>query len=730
MELICLLCPSAISVYIYVKYYLKDKKIDLIFNYYVFSILINYLIMNFILYDVLKLKEAVYTTSFSQKYILLSSIVAIHIPILFNMLNKFIHKYLKIYLDFINKILDKFKNTINKVTHNKIYINITNYIKKNIENIISSIKFICLITLQFLFFDIIIRYIIHKDINFYQIYNLTPNLLTIAHGILIGVILSILPKKSSKFLTFIVYLFNLVLFITNYMLINIKSEAFTIYNFQIANEGFEYINFILKEINIFFIIIILLSVLLLIKTISTLKHIKSAFKTPYKIIILSISIIFFFGARYLSVAILEDYKNSDGWTDITYPKYYTENLINSRRNVSVLGLYEYTLKDIQNYFDSNSKGSIEEIEDTINNSEISYEENEMSGIFKNKNVIMIMMESIDNVIIDEETMPTLYKLRNEGWDFTKRYSQLNSGGSTIATEYTTLSGLFYTYNNKYDINNYNESIPSMFKNNNYITSSFHENYGVYYNRNQLHKSLGFDNRYFLKDMNIDFVSNEDSQFFNNEELYNLVVPQNTDNPFFSFIITISAHGPYVNRGLCTTNGIKDENECLRYLSKQTDDMLKTMLEKLEEDNILDDTVIILYSDHAAYSYNYTEEELKNTYQKIGNDYSIKNLPFIIYNSEITPTTFDDIIVNDVDFAPTIFNLFGIEYDPKYYVGTDIFANYHKNVCMFKDYSWYDGNIYSNNATKDEYFYETSNYVQERINFSNMLVEQNYYKKKN
>lgn len=513
------------------------------------------------------------------------------------------------------------------------------------------------------------------------------------------------------------------------MLINIKSEAFTIYNFQIANEGFEYINFILKEINVFFIIIILLSILLFIKTISTIKK-QSKYNISYKIIILFIGIIFFFGAKYFSINILEDYRTEDGWMDITYPKYYTENLINSRRNVSVLGLYEYTIKDINNYFNKDASGSIEEIEKTINNSELSYKENKMSGIFKNKNVIMIMMESIDNIIIDKETMPTLYKLRNEGWNFTKRYNQLNSGGSTIATEYTTLSGLFYTYNNKYDINNYNESIPSMFKQNNYTTASFHENFGIYYNRTQLHKSLGFDNSYFIKDMHIPYTPNEDSQFFSNDTLYDLIVPKNNNKPFFSFLITISAHGPYVNRGLCETNNINNEKECLKYLSKQTDDMLKTMLEQLEKDNLLKDTVIILYSDHAAYSYNYTEEELKNTYQKINNDYSIKNLPFIIYNSEITPTNFDNIIVNDIDFAPTIFNLFGIDYDPKYYVGTDVFADYHQNICIFKDYTWYDGNIYSNNANKDEYYYETSKYVQERINFSNMLVEHNYYKKKN
>ena len=146
--------------------------------------------------------------------------------------------------------------------------------------------------------------------------------------------------------------------------------------------------------------------------------------------------------------------------------------------------------------------------------------------------------------------------------------------------------------------------------------------------------------------------------------------------------------------------------------------------------MLDDTVIILYSDHAAYSYNYSESDLKNTYKKINGTYDIKNLPFIIYNSEISVQDFDDIIVNDVDFAPTILNLFGIDYDSRYYVGSDIFSKEHKNVAMFNDYTWYDGNVHSGNAEHNQYFVETSNYVKERIDFSKMLVSNNYYKNVN
>lgn len=158
-------------------------------------------------------------------------------------------------------------------------------------------------------------------------------------------------------------------------------------------------------------------------------------------------------------------------------------------------------------------------------------------------------------------------------------------------------------------------------------------------------------------------------------------------------------------------------------------MLAIMLERLEQDSLLDNTVIILYSDHAAYSYNYTQEELTNTYEQIGGSYNIKNLPFVIYDSEIDSKEYNDIIINDVNFAPTIYNLFGIDYNASIYVGTDIFSENHKNVCIFTDYSWYDGKIYSTDTDRDDYYITTTKYVKERLDFNKMLITNNYYNKR-
>lgn len=735
IQFIYLFCTSFISLFVYINYFDKNKEKNFIHLtvYYFICVLMNFLLMSGVLYFGIGRIELESTLRFSIKYILLSSVVALHLPLGFDIIKKtgnyILNKYFGLYKKFLKFIKEQIIKICKKFLQIKLVNNIVKYLKKNINSIKKDFWFIALITILFLYFDVILRCYVYWDTRFYLPIMLTPNILTIAYGLLVGTILVLLPKKLTKVLYPIVYGCTVLLFIVNYMLIKIKSEAFTVYNLQVASEGLDFINFIVKEINLLFIIILLISIWIFIYTFRKIKSIKCKLGIFKKLGILVVVILGFFGIRVIGIGILEDDK-SDGWKDLTYPKYYTHNFINSRKSLAVLGLYDYMVRDAANYINNSNKkiGTIEDIENTINDSNDKMIKNEMSGIFKDKNLIMIMMESVDNVFVNKEVTPTLTKMMNEGMNFTKRYSQLNYGGSTIATEYTTLTGLYYTYDNKYDVNTYNESIPSMFKKNNYVVASFHENKGIYYNRTQLHKSFGFEDSYFLMDMKVNnYEYFADKQFFDNDELYDLVVPKNSDKPFMSFITTIAAHGPYDNNGLCTGVGYSDDESCIKYLFKRTDDMLKSMLERLEEDGLLDDTVIVLYSDHPAYSYNYSQEELANTYENIDGSYGIKNLPFVIYNGEIDGKKYDDIMVNDVDFAPTLFNMFGIEYDAKYYVGTDVFDENRINISMFKDYSWYDGNVYSVNAPKDNYYKEMTSYVKGRIEFSNMLVSHDYYK---
>ena len=66
--------------------------------------------------------------------------------------------------------------------------------------------------------------------------------------------------------------------------------------------------------------------------------------------------------------------------------------------------------------------------------------NKYTGIFENKNLIFITAESFSFSFIDKDLTPTLYKLKDEGFNFENFYTPIYYA-STSDGEYTNLTGL-------------------------------------------------------------------------------------------------------------------------------------------------------------------------------------------------------------------------------------------------------------------------------------------------
>ena len=78
------------------------------------------------------------------------------------------------------------------------------------------------------------------------------------------------------------------------------------------------------------------------------------------------------------------------------------------------------------------------------------------------------------------------------------------------------------------------------------------------------------------------------------------------------------------------------------------------------------------------------------------------------------------------------NLFGIDYDSDSYLGSDLFGKKHKNLIVFNDYRWYDGEIYSEGKDVDkesELFKENSQYAIDKITLNKMIISNDYFKNK-
>lgn len=566
--------------------------------------------------------------------------------------------------------------------------------------------------------------------GFYDLWGATPILMTGAYLLAFLAISIILPRKVSQVFMGLFYAIFIALFVVNYMLLRIKTEAFSIYTLSNAGEGMMFLNFLLKEITPVFVITLLGAIILAIIAVILRKHIDLPDK---KIIAPILLVVVGYGAYSLYTSGILSLETTDNsWEQVTTPRYYYDNFTNSKRNINVCGLYAYTFRDIRTTIERSLQkfGSEEEIKELISKYPSKNEKNEKTGMFKDKNVIMILAESIDNVAVSKENTPTLKMMMENGWNFPKRYSALSSGGSTIMTEYISVSGLYYSNDDvsKVNSNTYKYSLPTLFKNNGYNVSSVHANTVSYYNRSQLHVSLGFENLNFIRDIeNGTPMDHDDMKLLN---YYDLIAPK--DQKFFTLIMTMAAHGPYDDSNPFFANSGADNNQLsyLKYGANTTDRFLAGLIDKLKEDGRLDDTVFVIFTDHQAYGYDFPEEYLA-TLPTIDNKHNIKALPFIIYNSKMNSEEFDDLLVNDTDIVPTVLNLFGIEHDPNLYVGKDLFSPDHINLSIFNDYTWYDGEYYSGNPEAIENatdYDKKSDYAKNRLDLSKMIISNNWYKK--
>ena len=376
------------------------------------------------------------------------------------------------------------------------------------------------------------------------------------------------------------------------------------------------------------------------------------------------------------------------------------------------------------------------------------ERNEYTGLFKDKNLILIMMESISLLGINEEYFPNLYKLWNEGISFNNFYSPRNSC-PTGNNEMTALVGL-YTINNSCTANTYRKNIYpqalfNKFKESGYYASSYHNYVDQYYYRNDIHLNSGSQKYYNAQALKIKVIN---KQWPSDVELFEKGLPNfiNEDR-FMSLMTTVTAHAPYNvgsiygNKNFDLFKDLNITNSLKRYYSKvyELDQGIKYLLEELERTNKLDDTVIILFGDHQPYSLG-VKQQVDVLGEEAGKNKNIEKTPLIIYNSQIQGKIIDD-YVSIIDLAPTILNLFDLDYDPRYYVGEDIFDPNSEKRAIFTDGSWQDEVGFFNASNdnfilndpdnedvgySDEEIIEINTEINLKQKMSNLAIKSNYF----
>ena len=600
--------------------------------------------------------------------------------------------------------------------------------------------------LTFLSLDIGIRFFSNQYTNFYSWTHASPFFFSMSWIFLFFLFFCFLSKKKKiLFFSFFTVLFN-ILVVAQMLHQSILGRFFSVYDLFLVGEGADYFFSTLQWITPFMIGIVCTSILsmgccsILWLSQPVCKH---SFLYYSRTIILLIAFFPFF--RFLAIERLGQAVANNSWDRWNNVHNVYLDFNNPSKNMEVAGLYEMTFRSIfvyiqQEYF-TDTSALVEEVNSFFYNQNDSSNiiETKNTGIFKGKNLILVMMESIDSWLVTDDVMPTLSYLEKTGWNFTGRYSPAFGGGQTFNSEFAANTGLFAIQNGQaaynFDFNSYPYSLPNLFRNSGYQTQSLHVNYGNFYNRNSIHLALGYDNHISLLDEfpNANFNFFYDSNLLKDEAVTQLIIPE--ESPFMNFIITYTAHMPYASpNGKCATDlyGVavpgNSSLSCIGNLARDTDEFLKELLEKLEKSNHLEDTVLILFSDH--YTYAYPDANFLASVKGTNDENLLQNVPFLIWSYDLDPQEISTLMVT-TDILPTVANLFDLEgYFPNNYIATDVFSENHDPYVYFADGSWYDGNLYYRGQEVDNDLYSyvstISEEVQDKILTNNNILLSDYY----
>lgn len=450
------------------------------------------------------------------------------------------------------------------------------------------------------------------------------------------------------------------------------------------------------------------------------------------------------------------------------------NLWNRESVVMNHGIYVYQLDDfIQSLTPKITSvlghdKALKKVTDYYKENKYTPSNNEYTNIFKGKNIIVIHAESMQKFAMDltfnnKEVTPNLNKLANEGIFFSNFYSQVGVGTSSDA-EFTFNTSLMPSTKGTVFVNYFDRdyiSIPKLLKEQGYYTYSMHANTGEFWNRNTMHKSLGYDKFYSKDSYIIDETIGlglSDKSFFKQSVNIMKQVKEEENKPFYSLLIMLSNHTPFSDLALMedykTTIDVTIDNQTVTrdYLNNTTmgnylrsvhyaDSAIGEFIDNLDKEGLLENTVLVIYGDHDArldfedfnllYNYDAITDTIKTEndegyipYTKYNYELDRK-VPFIIWTKDQNYNLNVNTPMGMIDVLPTLGNMIGIHSD--YQLGKDIMnLKGDDNTVTFIDGSFLTSKVYYNSPKGEIYSINnepiTEEYIKERTKKSSDLIE--------
>lgn len=423
------------------------------------------------------------------------------------------------------------------------------------------------------------------------------------------------------------------------------------------------------------------------------------------------------------------------------------NLDNNDENEEEIK-YEYNNLDIDfdNLIANESNSTIKTMHEYFKN-ETGTLQNAYTKYFEGKNLILFMAESFNEIAVREDLTPTLYKLVNSGFKFNNFYTPTIS--STIGGEFQELTGLVaasgFLSPWKSGENYFPFGLATAFQDLGYNTFAYHNHTYTFQSRNKYLAALGFDNylgcRNGLEDrINCNQWPESDVEMIKTT----FADYKNSEEPFMVYYVTVSGHGDYGFNYSAMARKHKSEVANLDYSEKplaylaaqiELDKALELLIENLEENDLLEDTVIALVGDHYPYYLSLDEVNEIASYKK-DSVIEINRSNFILWNSEMETVKVDK-VGSQIDVLPTIYNLFGVKYDSRLIIGKDILST-EPGLAIFGNSSWVsDKGSYFASTNKfvpkdeevdEEYIKYMNKVVSNKITMSKYIMTYDYYRK--
>ncbi len=373
--------------------------------------------------------------------------------------------------------------------------------------------------------------------------------------------------------------------------------------------------------------------------------------------------------------------------------------------------------------------------------------NEYTGMFKGKNLIVLVGESFSQLAIDENLTPNLYRLYKEGFQFDNFYTPIFPV-STADGEYITDTSLIpkegvWSFL-EVDGNYMPYSYANVFKKLGYTADAYHNHTATYYERQKYIKTMGYDT-YLAVGTGLEKRMDTSNWPNSDYEMMQVTMDDYINNEkFLAYYMTVSGHLNYTLDGNAMVYKNWDLVKDLPYSHKaksyiaaniELDKAIGEILSRLEQAGKLEDTVIVLSGDHYPYGLTLNEINEISTYER-DDTFEKYHMPLLIWSGSMKEPIKVEKVGSSLDVLPTVLNLFGIEYDSRLLMGRDILSD-EGNIVIFSDRSFITDKGRYNAVTEEfipnegveveEGYVENINaIIYNKYKMSRLILEKDYY----